>query len=150
MSNNEWRKGNQPGHEGLYWATVKNSRTGEAKVYERPMLYEHGEWHLLSLHGSSFYKEDIIAYMEIKKPDVWNPNKIGFSNEFYIRVTHKNGSVSHYSKQLAPIEWSMIGYSDKGKAKRAMQRLRKLLLEESGGQSAEDVYEVVTGDGDTV
>ena len=80
-------------------------------------------------------------------PLLYDPKKIGIAGEFYIKVSRPDGTVSIYSKQLAPIEWSKIGYSTKEKAAAAMKRLMKLDLEDTAGKSSSWIYEVYTGEG---
>ena len=124
----EWIKGNIPKKDGLYWVTVK---VGE-KLSAILLNYDSVDkcWHLTDRSYGKFHKDDIIAYMQVKIPSVYNPNNIGIKGYYYIKTINERGEISYWAKQITPINWSKVGYSTIEKAAEAAKRQRRLNRQE--------------------
>ena len=147
----DWIVGNKPNKEGFYWVTVTNGygKGNPNKTYPEVLTYKNGDWYC-SL-DRRFYTDNIVAYMRCNIPAPYDPVVIGDAKSFYIKVvSHIDGSIRYYSKQLHSIKWSRIGYDTKEKAINAMRRLKRLELEETNGGSKKDIYVVVDGNGNEV
>lgn len=146
MNNEEWNKGNCPLENGLYWITF--CVAGRSYVLLADYDMSDNKWHKPDSQHGTLAKENITAYSKLKAPKPYNPDRIGFADEFYIKVVDQKDNVYYYSKQLTPINWSDVGYSSAEKAANAAKRDRRIHMQEYPLEKRN--YYVVTGNNEVV
>lgn len=127
IMDNKWIKGNKPTNEGIYWISYNHG--GKTSVLLSKFDSIDNKWHLFDRQYAVIEDQYILAYTNIEIPLCYNPDKIGISGQYYVKVLDEYGNISYYSKQWAFIEWSKIGYSTAEKAYSAATRARKLDLQ---------------------
>ena len=117
----EWIVGNKPEADGYYWVTVREGN--KTKVYDYPFVCKNGEFFMNENDSSSYYRDNVKAFMKVSKPSPYNPDIIGFQEDYYIKVINKYGEQSIYAKGAIPIEWKKAGYDTVDSAVNALKRL---------------------------
>lgn len=129
----DWIKGNEPTKSGYYWIT--SSVWGKLSVVLAAYC-EDKEWRLVGdkscgiRFGGSLYSPGIVAYQPLEEPEPYSPDRIGYPDDYYIKIVEKNGSAHYYSKGFLSVSQTKIGYSTIDNAIRAAKRERKLNMQE--------------------